>query len=711
MSRVDGRLKVTGATPLCRRRRASVHVARGRRAEPRRQGTGVRRVRKDAALAVSGVVAVLDCDDVTYPGAIPKDMTDNGGLVESRSPLIDERIHFAGQPIALVLAETLAQATEAAAYVYVDYEVEPWRLTLEEGLDVATYPDCFDGEPGLQHVEGDTDAGLERAQLRIKARYTTAITHQSPIEVPSAIASWIDGRLTVHSTTRNLVGTRRLLAGLFAVAPEAVRVIFPFVGGAFGSKGFLFDYAIMAVAASRYVGRPVKLVFSRRGMFEDHGHRPRTVMEVSLGAQADGQLTAVRHLIDTQTSEVSDFTEPCGRATMHLYATPAMEVRNTRAVVNTSSPCPMRGPGESSGGFAIESAMDELAEQLAIDPVDFRMRNLPGRDPMTGMPWSTYHLAECLDTGRQRFGWDRRDPALGSMRIGDEIAGYGMSCAVYPELRGKATARALLDEDGGVTLASATHDAGHGTYSVMSQIAADLLGLPIERVRFRLGDSDYPEAPPSGGSRTTSTVGSAVLEACTALMVGNRSSRYPGPGVSILRVGSEVATGRCGQHHVRRLSGPIGALARASCACEKLYFRRSNLRAERGHQAACDVFVRRSIRGGQIRSRDQARTCTSLHRCFRCRLRAQPQAGSQPSFVRRRLRHWHGADRTGAPRSVAGRWRPSCYSEHGRLFGAGRPRHPRHGRSLSRSPGFHRQPHGRSRAGRDRHRGGRGCDR
>ncbi len=525
VSRVEGRLKVTGATPyvadasqagMLHAVVVSSTVAKGR----------VRRLRKEAALRGAGVTAVLDSRDVAYPGQVPKDMIEKGGLVERRPPMLDDRIHYAGQPIALVLAETLAQATEAAMLVEVDYDVESWRLTLEDGLADATRPDCFDGEPGLQHCSGDTGGELSRAHASVAAHYSTAITHQAPIEVPAAIAAWNGGDLVVHSTTRNLGGTRQILAGVFAIAPEKVQVVCPFVGGAFGSKGFLFDYVIMAAVAAKLVRRPVKLVFTRRGMFEDHGHRPRTVMEVALGADADGRLTAVRHLIDTQTSELSDFTEPAGRATMHLYATPAMEVRNRRVVVNTSSPCPMRGPGESSGGFAVESAMDELAEKLAIDPVDLRLRNLPDRDPMSGKPWSTYHLAECLDTGCRRFGWDRRDPTPGSMRVGDEIAGYGMACAVYPELRGKAAARATLNADGSVTVSSATHDAGHGTYSVMTQIAADRLGLPVGQVRFRLGNSDYPEAPPSGGSRTTSTVGSAVAQACADLLaaIGQRAS-------------------------------------------------------------------------------------------------------------------------------------------------------------------------------------------
>ena len=464
---------------------------------------------------------------------MPSKLIDKGGLAERRPPLLDDRIHFAGQPLAIVLAETLAAAMEAATLVKADQEAEPWRLALEDGLADATRPDFFAGEPGLQHRLGDADAALRASAVRVDARYSTAITQHAPIEVPAAIASWDDARLTIHSTTRNLGGTRSVLAALFGIAPEQVRVVCPFVGGAFGSKGFLFDYAIMAAAAARVVARPVKLVFSRRDMFEAHGHRPRTVSNVSLGTDLDGRLTAMRHLIDTQTSEISDYTEPAGRATMHLYATPAMDVRNRRAVVNTSSPCTMRAPGEAPGGFATESAMDELAEALGIDPVELRLRNLPDCDPMSGKPWSTYHLAECLEEGARRFGWDRRDPRPGGMRVGDEVAGFGMACAVYPEGRTEAAARATLSEDGGVTVSSATHDAGHGTYSVMTQIAADRLGLPVERVAFRLGDSDYPEAPASGGSRTTSTVGSAVRRACAALLaeIGRRATLDPASGV------------------------------------------------------------------------------------------------------------------------------------------------------------------------------------
>lgn len=528
LSRVEGRLKVTGAASyvgdhaelgMAHAVLVASTVAKGR----------VRRLDADAAIAVSGVRLIIDHRNTLCGGEVPKALTGNGGIIERRVPLGDDRIHYAGQPVALVIADTLAQATEAASLVRVEYDVEPWRLRLEDGLAEAAHPDLFAGEPGLQHSSGDAAAALARAPVVLEARYTTPVEHHAPIEVPAAVAHWDGDALTVHSATRNLSGTKAVLAGVFAIPPEKVRVVCTFVGGAFGSKGFLFDYAILAAMAAKAAGRPAKLVFSRRGMFEDHGHRPRTVINLALGAEQDGRLTAIRQVTDTQTSELSDYTEPVGRTAVHLYACPNMDISNNRVEVNASTPCPMRAPGEAPGGFAIESAMDELAVKLSMDPIELRLRNLPDRDPLSGKPWSTYNLADCWAEGRRRFGWERRTAAPGSMRNGGDLVGYGVATAVYPALKGKAGARATLRRNGRVTLASGTHDAGHGTYSVMTQIGADALGLPVDRVVFELGDTRFPEAPASGGSRTTSTVGSAVVMACQALTaeLARRASADP----------------------------------------------------------------------------------------------------------------------------------------------------------------------------------------
>ncbi len=542
VSRVDGRLKVTGTAPYV----ADVAipgmaygvvvvspVAKGR----------LRALDASDAERAAGTMMVLTHRNAPRLGDMPMEMVADGGLGEARAPLQDDRIHYAGQPVAVVIANTLERATEAAARVRVDIAAELWRLDLNEGLAEAKSPELFNGEPMLKHDAGDAGAALAAAAVKVEERYTTPVEQHAPIETPAATARWDGDRLTIHSTSRWMKGSQQVLAAVLGLTREQVHVICPYIGGAFGSKGFLFDHAIMAAMAARVAGRPVKLALTRQQMFDGHGQRPPTVQTLALGATREGRLTAIRHLTTTQTSEISNYVEPAGRASKNVYACPNIEISHKLVTVNTSSPCPMRGPGEGPGCFAMEAAMDELAVATGLDPVELRLRNLTANDPDTGKPWSSYHLRDCFTEGARRFGWSRRTAATGSMRDGDELIGFGVATALYPEQRSEADARATLGLDGRVTIASATHDAGHGTYTVMTQIAADALGLPPERVSFRLGDSAYPNAPASGGSRGTSTIGSAVVAVCDALGrdLARRASAdraSPLAGIDIARIAS-----------------------------------------------------------------------------------------------------------------------------------------------------------------------------
>lgn len=289
-----------------------------------------------------------------------------------------------------------------------------------------------------------------------------------------------------------------------------------FVGGGFGCKGLFWTHHLLAAISARKVNPPVRLMLTRQQMLSACGHRPRTIQKLTLGADNTGKLTAIRHLTDTETSFVGDHAEPCGKTTVYLYACPNLEVKHTIARVNIGTPTPMGGPGETSGTYALESAMDELAYKAGIDPLEFRIINHADRHPQSDKPWSSKHLIECYRRAADAFGWQNRNPTPGSMQDGSDLIGWGMATATYPAFRFPASAKAQILANGQVVVASATHDLGTGTYTIMTQIAADTLDLPIERVKFELGDTKLPKAMVSGGSSTAASVSPSVRSACEA---------------------------------------------------------------------------------------------------------------------------------------------------------------------------------------------------
>jgi xanthine dehydrogenase YagR molybdenum-binding subunit len=302
------------------------------------------------------------------------------------------------------------------------------------------------------------------------------------------------------------------------LAKENVRIICPFVGGAFGSKGFQWSHILLTAAAARLVDRPVKLHFTRSQMFDSAGQRAKTSQRFVVGAGSNGKLVALRHETITHCSPVSEYTEACGNMSKTLYSCPNINVSHRLVHLNYTTPCPMRAPGEAPGVFALECAMDELAENLKIDPLVFRLRNYAETDEHEKRPWTSKHLRECYERAAKTFGWEKRNPKPGATRSSDgRQVGWGMATAVYPANQQVAAAKGVIGRDGVVIIRSATHEIGTGTYTCMSQLAAGALGLPIESVRFELGDSDYPEAPNNGGSWLTASVGPAVLGVCSEL--------------------------------------------------------------------------------------------------------------------------------------------------------------------------------------------------
>ncbi|MDQ6633562.1 MAG: xanthine dehydrogenase family protein molybdopterin-binding subunit [Gemmatimonadota bacterium] len=515
LDRVDGRLKVTGGArysaefPAANMAHAVIvqsSVASGR----------ITSIDTTAAEQAPGVLRVMthrNTEKLTGKG--------QGMLVTKALSLMqDDRVMYNGQPIALVIADTLERATDAAALVKVKYTTNKPTLDMEKAKGSGyTPPPGMGGRPDTK--KGDTATGLAAADVRIDAKYSTPIENHNPMEPHATTAVWEGDKLTVYDATQYVMGDRDVLAGTIGVDPANVRVVTHFVGGGFGCKGLMWSHVPLAAMAARAVNRPVKLVLSRKQMFGPVGGRPQTSQHVQLGAKRDGTLTAVKHDSVSHTSKYEDYVEPCANVTRMLYESPNIETTHRLVKLDLGAPTFQRAPGEAPGTFAIESAMDELALSLGMDPVELRLKNYAEKDPESGREWSSKSLRECYRIGAERFGWSKRSREPGSMRDGNVLVGYGMATATYPTYRLPASASARLTLDGSNTVRAlvqtASQDLGTGTYTIMTQIAADALGLAPEQVRFELGDSRMPPSPVSGGSMTAASTGSAVFEACSAL--------------------------------------------------------------------------------------------------------------------------------------------------------------------------------------------------
>ncbi|KRD18062.1 aldehyde oxidase [Mycobacterium sp. Root265] len=475
-----------------------------------------------AAAAAPGVLHVLTPLNCPPLHVLPVDMTWDLPL-ERRPPLSDLSVQHVGQHLAVVIAETPEQAAEAASLMSFDYLGEPAQLSAADVLGRPVPADEKDGqirhgtyrpdhfvkldEEKLQDSRGAAD---EPDGIRIASRFTTPINAHYPIELSATVAHWDGDMLTVHDSTRWITGERRALAAYLGIPEDRVRILSPLVGGAFGSKSFLWMHVVLCAVAARQVGRPVKLVLTRNQMFSSTGHRPRTEQQVVLVAAADGSLLSTEQHTLTETSTVAHFCEPVGLTARFLYESPRMVVSHTVARINAPTPCFMRGPGEAPGMFALEVAMDELAEATGTDPVALRLHNDPACDQPSGRAWSGKHLRDCYLQGAERFGWSQRPAAPRAMRRNGIQVGWGMATASYPGRRMASGCRVVTTPDGQIRFAAATHEIGTGVRTVMAQVGADAAGMPLEAVTFESGDSLFPDAPYSGASQTTATVGSAV---------------------------------------------------------------------------------------------------------------------------------------------------------------------------------------------------------
>ncbi|CAM2142240.1 xanthine dehydrogenase YagR molybdenum-binding subunit [Pararobbsia alpina] len=508
--RADGRLKVTGAA----RYASDWALPRLSHGVLLTSGTAkgrIARIDTTAARAMPGVLLVMTHDNAPR---LPKAGQGAFGPPAGRrlTLLQDDRVDYQNQPIAIVVADTFEHAVDAANHISVTYQVESPRLDMQSMKSQLATPERLTRDP-VDTTRGAPDTSLQSGSAHVDAVYTTPFEYHLPMEPHATTAEWDGDSLTLYDATQGISGCVNTVSKTLGIEPAKVHVICPFVGGGFGSKGSVWSHVVLTAMAAKAVGRPVRLALQRPQMFGMVGHRPQTEQHIRLAAQADGRLVALRHDVVSTTSTFEDWTESSAVVSRMLYDVPNAATTHRLARINTGTPTFTRAPGEASGSFALEAAMDEMAYALNMDPLELRLRNYAERDPQDGKPFSSKSLRDCYTVGAQRFGWSRRSMAPRSMRDGDQWIGWGMATASYPANRSPASAFARIQPDGTAIVGSGTQDLGTGTYTIMTQVAADALGFPMQNVRFALGDSTLPAAPVSGGSQSAASVSPAVQAA------------------------------------------------------------------------------------------------------------------------------------------------------------------------------------------------------
>ena len=435
--------------------------------------------------------------------------------LERRPPFEDDTIRYWGQYIALAVADTFEAAKAAADGVRATYSKQ--KFNVESHLEAGSDPDVVFTAYGpmdrLQSHRGDAEAALEKADVKLDETYVTPAETHNPLELHSTVAVWDGSMLTLYDSTQGVVNMRSVLSQMFGLPKENVRVISKFLGSGFGGKLYPWTHVPLAAAAARQLGKPVKLVVSRKMMFQTVGHRARTQQRVRLGATRDGKLVSLQHDYIYHMSMIDHYHEDCGEATAYHYSVPNLRVSFGRARRNIGATADMRGPGAVPGLYATESAMNEMADRLKMDPVEFRILNEPKFDESNNLPFSSRHYVECLNIGAEKFGWSKRNPAVGSMKRDGLTLGWGMSGAAWIAGTFAAEANLELRDDGTVRVACATQDIGTGTYTILAQLASQKTGVPVDKIDVDLGDSALPDGPISGGSLATSSVVPAVFKA------------------------------------------------------------------------------------------------------------------------------------------------------------------------------------------------------
>jgi xanthine dehydrogenase YagR molybdenum-binding subunit len=507
--RIDGPLKTSGSAKYS----SDHNFPRMVYAVPVSSAIGKGRIRSldsSAAESMPGVVRVYSHGKVP-PIYRPIPHTRGARIDEQRPPFEDDTIYYNGQYVALVVAESFEQAKAAARVVKVEYDAQTPNVTTELG-------DGFTDKMREESKRGNVDSAFASAPVKLDQTYVTPAETHNPIELHASVATWDGTRFTLYETTQAVMNHQAVMAQMLGVPRENVQIVMKFLGSGFGGKLWPWSHAMLAAVAARDLNRPVKLVVDRSQMFTSVGHRPRTQQRIRIGATPQGKLVSLEHDYANHSSmaQVGTFRENCGEATPFLYSTPNLRVRSAVVDRNIGTPTPMRGPGAVPGLYALESAMDEMAIKLKLDPVQFRLMNEPRIDEGMNVPFSSRHLKECITTGAEKFGWSARKPEVGAMRKGDLVLGWGMACCSWPAGRGACKATLSLRDDGTARIACATQDIGTGTYTVFAQVVSEKTGLPLHKIDVVLGNSSLPPGPTSGGSMVTGTVIPAIIQAADA---------------------------------------------------------------------------------------------------------------------------------------------------------------------------------------------------
>jgi xanthine dehydrogenase YagR molybdenum-binding subunit len=515
IDRVDGRAKVTGTATYAAEHKVQNKVygflvgstiAKGR----------IKSIDTKSAERAPGVLAVIThVNAPKLPGYVTgKDPAKPPTGGQPLRIFYNNEIFYYDQPVALVIADTYERVLHAARLVKAQYEKGTHQTELRRNLDNAKLPT---GPREEDYKRGEVDA-YKNAPEKVEQEYYHPIEVHNPMELGSIIAKW-EGKdkLTVYTKTQGVESTQRSIADAFKIPLENITVNAEHIGGAFGMALRTWPYEIAAVMGAQKVGRPLKLVLHREQMFTNVGHRPETIQKIGLGATADGKLIGLTHEATGETSSYEEFTEATVNISRFLYDCPNVTTRYRLVPLNVCTPIWMRGPGEATGCFALESAMDELAHELKIDPLELRLRNHADKDPEQNIPWSSKYLKDCYQMGAERIGWKDRKLQPRSLQDGDWLVGYGMGTGSFGAFRSTAAVKAKLDQNGRLSLQSSVNDMGPGTATMMTTIASDLMGLSVDKIKVEMGSTNLPPGPMQGGSTVTSSVGAAVHEACTAL--------------------------------------------------------------------------------------------------------------------------------------------------------------------------------------------------
>ncbi len=535
LNRKDGRAKVTGSAHYSAEHPVkdpvyayliTATIAKGR----------IRSIDTKAAEKAIGVLAVYTHENAPQ-AAKPTNNWAASKIYESRLPLSDSQIHYGGQIIGVVVADTFERARDAAHLVNVSYQAESPNIVLNQATFRMAPPNF--GE-AMAFKIGDVKAGLAQAKTTIEATYTTEMELHAPMEPHAIIADWNgDNAVTIYEHSQWVALSQRTYAELLKIPPANVRIISPFIGGGFGSKAFPWSHSVLCAIVARQIKRPVKLVVSRRQMTANVGHRSQTEQTVKLGLNADRKLCAVEHFAKTATSPIEQFVEPCVLITPVMYASPNLHIDQEITTLNVGVPTFMRAPGENPGMWALESAIDELAWASGIDPIELRSQNQTTVHQRKNLPFSAKFFTDCLTTGARQFSWSDRPTKLRSTDRNGHLIGWGMAAATFPGYRGQASAKVRLLPNGTVLVMTAGNDMGTGAYTVIAQTAAETLGISIDQVRVELGDSFFPDGGIAGGSQMTATLTPAVANACKEVLKVAQAKQFTDAISALQRSGKE----------------------------------------------------------------------------------------------------------------------------------------------------------------------------